>query len=529
MAAYVDKVWIAGSPRECDYDFISDYIVLCTVAQGGNCDIDVDERSSSPCQNGATFSDSSTELAVSAESYRYQCTMVESTYSTVNDGNCNVDMNECVSSPCANGGACKDSTLDLAVPTYQYSCACVDGFANGLCLYEFSFEHFDLCNVASSASGDFSENCDVDVGECASSPCSHNSTCHECESDWHCDCSLGLNSNTRVVEAYDGEQYENAIDVCVCDEDDCDPVNGICHHLGPGLHTCSYHSGWYGNGSTCFDIDGCASTPCVNSYECACVARYAGLDCQTEIIQCDVSPCQNGGACTNEINAHSCECADGYSGEDCVIDIDECASSPCQNGATCSEEGDTSAFEVDLYSCVCLAGFANGMCSSSDGYITEYGALCNVATGGNCDIDVDECASSPCQNGAACSDSHDDSSMPYHTYRCTCHEGYTSSDCGYDNIGEYDASCTIMDAGAALAAEGAGNCEVDLDECGSSPCANLATCTDSTDDPNNIPVDAYSCSCLAGYTNGNCSYTVILEFAIQCTVPLGGNCDVGRG
>merc|ERR1712159_454019 len=225
-----------------------------------------------------------------------------------------------------------------------------------------------------------------------------------------------------------------------------------------------------------------------------------------------------------------CTCVDGYTNtdnnQDCGVDIDECASSPCQNGATCTEAGNTSTFEVDLYSCACPAGFANGMCNYVN--IGEYNALCNVATGGNCNIDVDECASSPCQNDAACSDSHDDSSIPYHTYRCTCHEGYTSGDCDYDNIGEYDASCTIMDTGAALALlEDAGNCEVDLDECDSSPCDNLATCTDSTNDPNNIPVDAYSCSCVAGFTNGNCStYTIIDEFAVQCAVALGGNCDV---
>ena len=58
------------------------------------------------------------------------------------------------------------------------------------------------------------------------------------------------------------------------------------------------------------------------------------------------------------------------------------------------------------------------------GYISEYTRLCNIAessvfTGGppspldpnmdyyagNCDVDVNECASYPCQNGAECSDS----------------------------------------------------------------------------------------------------------------------------
>lgn len=36
----------------------------------------------------------------------------------------------------------------------------------------------------------------------------------------------------------------------------------------------------------------------------------------------------------------------------------------------------------------------------------------------------------------------------------------------------------------------------DIDECGSQPCVNGATCNDE--------VNAYSCTCLAGYTGGHC-------------------------
>jgi hypothetical protein len=110
--------------------------------------------------------------------------------------------------------------------------------------------------------------------------------------------------------------------------------------------------------------------------------------------------------------------------QDCGVDIDECSSNPCFNTAVC---GDL----IDMYSCACVAGYANGACSYS--YISEYTAACTVTNSaastqydGNCDIDVNECASSPCANGATCHDSVDDAAIPVHTYQCVCLSGFAN-------------------------------------------------------------------------------------------------------
>jgi len=57
-----------------------------------------------------------------------------------------------------------------------------------------------------------------------------------------------------------------------------------------------------------------------------------------------------------------------------------------------------------------VAGFTNGVCEYD--FISEFTAQCtvmqsddNATLSGNCDIDVDECSSQPCQNGAVCSHS----------------------------------------------------------------------------------------------------------------------------
>lgn len=95
-----------------------------------------------------------------------------------------------------------------------------------------------------------------------------------------------------------------------------------------------------------------------------------------------------------------------FDGAACGLDVDECSSNPCANGGTCTDS--TTHVGVggpvaDEYSCSCTPGFAGGLCGY--GFIAEYAAECAVATNGNCNIDIDECQSGPCVNGAACSDS----------------------------------------------------------------------------------------------------------------------------
>ena len=59
----------------------------------------------------------------------------------------------------------------------------------------------------------------------------------------------------------------------------------------------------------------------------------------------------------------------------CMTAIANCESNPCNNDATCEETSDG-------YSCSCQSGF----------------------TGDNCEIEEDECVSSPCAQGATCLD-----------------------------------------------------------------------------------------------------------------------------
>ncbi|CAH1782635.1 unnamed protein product, partial [Owenia fusiformis] len=92
----------------------------------------------------------------------------------------------------------------------------------------------------------------------------------------------------------------------------------------------------------------------------------------------------------------------------------------------------------------------------------------------NCDVDIDECASSPCLNGVSCVDGIDG-------YSCICIPGY----------------------------EGL-HCDVDIDECASNPCLNGGTCVDG--------VDGYICSCFPGYEGPECTHPDSSPLCLQSGV-----------
>jgi Notch-like protein len=159
------------------------------------------------------------------------------------------------------------------------------------------------------------------------------------------------------------------------------------------------------------------------------------------------------------------ERATGWAGDNCVLDVDECVSSPCWNLASCVESSVDATIAADAWGCLCVAGWANGLCIQ--GTISQYKDQCAtdnaiidprgrpVRDNGVCNIDINECISSPCQNAGACSDSTVHGGVAIDKYTCVCRPGYSGD-----------------------------NCVDDLDECASTPCTHDArehSCTGSDD------------------------------------------------
>ncbi|WAR18540.1 NOTC2-like protein, partial [Mya arenaria] len=130
----------------------------------------------------------------------------------------------------------------------------------------------------------------------------------------------------------------------------------------------------------------------------------------------------------------------------------------------------------------------------------EYFCLCHAGYGGqNCQIDQDECNSSPCKNGATCEDDVDN-------FVCHCKHGYAGILCEtvldpcfynpcvngkcFSHLSLFLCICPAHYTGKY--------CEISQDICASMPCLNGATCSSR--------VDTLTCSCSEGFDGTRCEH-----------------------
>ncbi|XP_076198018.1 sushi, nidogen and EGF-like domain-containing protein 1 isoform X8 [Aptenodytes patagonicus] len=146
---------------------------------------------------------------------------------------------------------------------------------------------------------------------------------------------------------------------------------------------------------------------------------------------------------------------------------------PCLNGGKCIEDCITGN---PSYTCSCLAGF----------------------TGKRCHVDVDECLSHPCQNGATCLNGAG-------SFSCRCPPGFTGTSCETEEspcesrVCQNGGRCQAANGTAACLCQpgymGA-DCQTEVNECESSPCLNGGHCVDL--------VDNYTCVCLEPFVGQRC-------------------------
>ena len=195
---------------------------------------------------------------------------------------------------------------------------------------------------------------------------------------------------------------------------------------------CICTNGWTGP-SCLIDVDECASNPCDNGGIC----RHSDQGVAPMLSPCEMVDGMADGGCGGNVcvpsvphDAYLCSCRPGFTGVNCETDFDECGSVPCKHGARCIDSSHC-ALSHDNCSLVGMLAIDCGYSCAPRPSANQFVCLCPGGWAGvTCDLDVDECASVPCLNGALCLtsgtqdfNSTNHSTVPVGSFECVCAAG----------------------------------------------------------------------------------------------------------
>ena len=92
----------------------------------------------------------------------------------------------------------------------------------------------------------------------------------------------------------------------------------------------------------------------IRTYICS---GWTGVNCESDIDECESTPCQNNATCNNLAGSFNCTCDTGYVGDVCH------STDPCLDSDVCNDRGECS-FDVDD-----VSRNATASCECDDGWL----------------------------------------------------------------------------------------------------------------------------------------------------------------
>ena len=154
-----------------------------------------------------------------------------------------------------------------------------------------------------------------------------------------------------------------------------------------------------------------------------------------------------------------------------------------------------------------------GYCQSDDGTTPTCTRCPFGLTGSTCSENINECASNPCQNGAACVDAIDG-------FTCQCTPAFAGVHCEVENFACVSQPCenggSCNDGAPGSPEEGEFSCgcvwgfkgllcSFDGNKCATNPCENGGLCIDA----DGYATFQFECKCQPGFAGARCERTNI--------------------
>ncbi|XP_030641426.1 protein crumbs homolog 2b [Chanos chanos] len=198
---------------------VNQYTCLCWPGYTGeNCQVDIDECEAGPCENGGECfqrSDRSHYRVLPELDREFTYERAAGFLCQCQPGftgeNCSVNIDECESMPCENGGECVDLIN-------AYRCVCSPGFTGVLC--------------------------EVNIDECESNPCQNGAACEDGVDDYLCHCPAAEEADQLP---WGGHDCDTPLTGCV--DNPCQN-GGTCTPTLQGDehgHVCQCPPGFYDN------------------------------------------------------------------------------------------------------------------------------------------------------------------------------------------------------------------------------------------------------------------------------------------